>query len=93
MYSTLLSNTKRQAWTTTEIHNAAVDLLGEKTPQSLMLGKDTKHKFGSVEPPIVATSGSSATTSSALPKARMLGDRNLPNRATTKNPNCGIHPL
>lgn len=87
----LLSNTKRQAWTTTEIHNAAVDLLGEKTPQSLMLGKDTKRKFGSVEPPIVATSGSSATTSSALPKARMLGDRNLPNRAATKNPNPCRH--
>jgi len=88
----LLSNTKRQAWTAAEIHNAAVDLLGEKTPQSLLLGKDSKRKFGSVEKSTSSTTGSSVSSSTTLPKARMLGDRNLPNKAT-KNPtpcrHCG----
>ncbi|GAN06107.1 hypothetical protein MAM1_0112d05584 [Mucor ambiguus] len=88
----LLSNTKRQAWTATEIHNAAVDLLGEKTPQSLMLlGKEAKRKFGPADKPTTIASGSSATSSSPLPKARMLGDRNLPNKATTKSPNPCRH--
>ncbi|CAO3638289.1 unnamed protein product [Mucor fragilis] len=82
----LLSNTKRQTWTATEIHNAAVDLLGEKTPQSLLPGKDTKRKFGSADKAL-----SVASSSTPLPKARMLGDRNLPNKATTKGPNPCRH--
>ncbi|KAG1080396.1 hypothetical protein G6F42_023368 [Rhizopus arrhizus] len=86
----LLSNTKRQTWTTTKIHNAAVDLLGEKTTQSLLIGKDAKRKFGS-EKIITATSGSSTALPSTIPKARMLGDRNLPNKATTKSPNPCRH--
>lgn len=87
----LLSNTKRQAWTTTKIHNAAIDLLGEKTPESLLPGKDAKRKFLSVESPIAATSSAPTATSSTLPRARMLGDRNLPNKASTKATNLCRH--
>ncbi|CEP09774.1 hypothetical protein [Parasitella parasitica] len=89
----LLSNTKRQAWTTGEIHNAAIDLLGEKTPQSWFAakGESLKRKFvadkaGTTTPNTIITSSATST----LPKARMLGEKNLPNKATS-NPcrHCG----
>lgn len=89
----LLSNTKRQAWTTSEIHNAAIDLLGEKTPHSWFGSKSdsTKRKFASVDKLSSGSSGPPTVSSSAvptLPKARMLGDRNLPYKATKNSTPC-----
>ncbi|KAI8635744.1 hypothetical protein BD408DRAFT_438667 [Parasitella parasitica] len=82
----LLSNTKRQAWTTGEIHNAAIDLLGEKTPQSWFAskGESSKRKFAP-EKRIAMSSSTSLTSNNipTLPKARMLGDKNLPNKASS----------
>ncbi|CEP10697.1 hypothetical protein [Parasitella parasitica] len=89
----LLSNTKRQAWTTGEIHNAAIDLLGEKTPQSWFAAKGESLKRKFIADKAGTTTSNSTIPSpatSTLPKARMLGEKNLPNKATS-NPcrHCG----
>lgn len=92
----LLSRTHQQGWTPSEISTVALNLLGERTPGSWNTSRKSsnpplKRKFHS-EKSVAASVSSGVDLTSELPKARMLGEKNRPNRAT-KNPapcrHCG----
>jgi hypothetical protein len=93
----LLSRTHQQGWTLLEISTVALNLLGERTPGSWNTYRKSsnsslKRKFQSEKSVVSSLPSPGADSTLGLPKARMLGEKNRPNRAT-KNPtpcrHCG----
>ncbi|CAO0796337.1 unnamed protein product [Mucor circinelloides] len=86
----LLSRTKREAWTSSEILDFATNLMGERTPNTYFASRKGDDVSGNRKRKVPVTTGVAAVSNAAglsaalengLPKARMLGDKNQPNRA------------
>lgn len=88
----LLSRTHQHAWTPSEISTFALNFLGEQTPASWYASRNNNDNEGSSKQKpygrstttfnISATSSALDFSIESLPKAKMLGDRNIPNTAT-----------
>ncbi|KAG2214817.1 hypothetical protein INT46_006609 [Mucor plumbeus] len=94
----LLSRTHQHTWTPTEISTFALNLLGERTPASWYasknnngnegLSKRKSYKKSVITSNISASGSASGSGVESLPKARMLGERNIPNKATKNATPC-----